>query len=496
MLFSFAQSARAGLPGPSFFDLLRSFRDEPLAALYSGGSAGHSVIARKPRFTVTAADEHSRIFTYSDDRLLQGLESHAPLLDAWEAFIEFVDVIKPIHPLTSWIGHFTYDFTRTLEPLPTHAVNDHSPPILLWKLFDEYYLFYHAALTWTIVATHWHDSSDIQQRLDAMSKTLEQCPTPAVSNDFATSLIDSLPRDTFLQSIERIKNYIAAGDIFQANFAQRWKYRTNAHPVDLFERLMHFSPSQYAALLIDYRGGNNERWAAVSGSPELLLQREGDRLLTRPIKGTRPRDLRDPLHDEALRSELQHSAKDQAELAMIVDVLRNDLGRVARFGSVRVAIPREIEALPTLWHAHSVIEAACTIPDRAQETQSRMKPLSFLKVSNAWSTILRALFPGGSVTGAPKIRATQIIEELEPFRRGIYCGSIGAVSRTADDEFPWAGTFNLAIRTIQMVGDSATIHAGAGIVADSDPQAEYEETLHKAHAMFRALNAAPPNSCG
>ena len=203
------------------------------------------------------------------------------------------------------------------------------------------------------------------------------------------------------------------------------------------------------------------------------------------------------MHDEQLRTELLHSVKDRAELAMIVDLLRNDLGRIAQYGSVRVTTERAIDALPTLWHAHSDIEAALFTPPIDWNPSLDPRPDTRVK---PWAPLLRAIFPGGSVTGAPKIRATQIIEELEPHRHGLYCGTIGAISSVAEPLNASSGrakqilptaTFNLAIRTMQMVGDILTIHAGAGIVADSDPEAEYQETLHKARALLAAIHWRP-----
>jgi para-aminobenzoate synthetase component 1 len=462
---AFTQAARTGLSGPPFLDLLHRFSNEPLAALYSGDGRGHSVIGRKPLLTLSAANEHSRLEVRSPlpqaSFAVGSTPARSDLLD------QFTAALVPIashHPLTAWIGHFAYDLTRTIEPLPSIATNDHALPLLHWQLFEEYLLFDHATERWDVVLTQNGNGDDPEKRLNAMGELLADTPQGVPSAVPISSLLEAMPRDVFLRSVEKIQAYIAAGDIFQANFAQRWKVATDAHPIDLFERLMARSPSQYAALLIDFTP-DGTRWAAISASPELLLQRRGTHLLTRPIKGTRPRDLVDAANDERLRTDLLHSEKDQAELAMIVDVLRNDFGHVADYGSVKVTAPRVIEALPTLWHAHSDIEATYT------------------GVENI-APLLRALLPGGSITGAPKIRATQIIEELEPHRRGLYCGSIGTLS-THDS------TLNLAIRTLQMRGNLITLHAGAGIVADSTPEHEYEETLHKAAAMLRAINAPP-----
>ncbi|MBV8782496.1 MAG: anthranilate synthase component I family protein, partial [Phycisphaerae bacterium] len=217
-------------------------------------------------------------------------------------------------------------------------------------------------------------------------------------------------------------------------------------------RLREQAPARYGACL-DF--GDH---AIVSNSPELFIDVDTQRTIrTRPIKGTRPRQL-------GMERELLDSAKDAAELNMIIDLERNDLGRICQIGSVRVEQPRMIEAHPTVYHGVATVSAKLC------------DDVGFVE-------ILRAMFPGGSITGAPKIRAMQIIDELEAARRGVYCGAIG-----------WLGSggvmqFNVAIRTIVIRDEVATFSVGGGIVADSEPDAEYEETIVKAKAMLTALNA-------
>jgi anthranilate/para-aminobenzoate synthase component I len=199
----------------------------------------------------------------------------------------------------------------------------------------------------------------------------------------------------------------------------------------------------------------------ISNSPELFLRVTPDRrVITRPIKGTRPRL-------PGMEIELRDSLKDQAELNMIIDLERNDLGRVCEVGSVRVSEPRSIEAHPTVYHGVATVEGK-------------------LRPEVTFVDLLRATFPGGSITGAPKIRAMQIIEELEPVRRGPYCGAIGYVAPDGTMEF------NVAIRTMILKDGMVHVPVGGGIVADSDPREEYEETLVKSRAMFAALGVSAP----
>ncbi|GAG27694.1 unnamed protein product, partial [marine sediment metagenome] len=210
-----------------------------------------------------------------------------------------------------------------------------------------------------------------------------------------------MSREAYFSKVARAKRYIEAGDIYQVNLTQRWAVHTDASPIELYLRLRGASPSSHAAFLPwgDY--------AILSSSPELFLDLRRGHVITRPIKGTRPR-VGDPVRDAAARQELLESEKERAELTMIIDLLRNDLGRVCSPGSVRVSDAGTLEEHPTVFHRVATIEGD-------------------LEAGRDWLDLLLASFPGGSVTGAPKIRAMQIIDELEPAARGVYCGSIGMI---------------------------------------------------------------------
>ncbi|MBC8107354.1 MAG: aminodeoxychorismate synthase component I [Anaerolineae bacterium] len=257
-------------------------------------------------------------------------------------------------------------------------------------------------------------------------------------------------RTAYVDAVRRVLDYIRAGDVYQVNVSQRFTVPLTAQPYEIYCRLLERSPAPYAAYL-DFAD-----FALISNSPELLFKVTPDRkIITRPIKGTRPRG-------QGMERELLESKKDQAELAMIVDLERNDLGRICETGSVRVVEPRIIEAHPTVYHGVATIEGQ-------------------LRDDVGFVDVLRAMFPCGSVTGAPKIRAMQIIDELEPVRRGPYCGAIGYIAADGSMEF------NVAIRTMIVKDGLVHIPVGGGIVADSNPADEYEETLVKARAMFAAL---------
>ena len=327
-----------------------------------------------------------------------------------------------------WIGYLGYDLGRLFERLPERTVDDLQMPLFAFTL-------HHVPvdLPWA--------GREYQPRENR-------------------TLGSNFTRDAYIAAVERAIDYIAAGDVFQINLSQRFTAALTEHPSQIYQRLRRQSPAMYGAYLdhLDY--------ALLCNSPELFLKvfREGSsgrrKVVTRPIKGTRPQR-------PGMDVQLRESVKDQAELNMIIDLERNDLGRVCEIGSVAVTQPREIEAHPTVYHGVATIEGV-------------------LREDVGFVDLLRATFPGGSITGAPKIRAMEIIEELEPTRRGPYCGAIGYLAPGGRMEF------NVAIRTMIVRDGLVHIPVGGGIVADSDPHAEYDETLVKAAAMFAALGIATP----
>jgi para-aminobenzoate synthetase component 1 len=360
------------------------------------------------------------------------------------------------------IGFFGYDLAPRLERLPRRAGCDSRLPDIRMALYDTAVTLdaeLQRADLWA-----WDLTGDgrlaTERRASAWRKAIDRslrpsgCSTTCSSElGAATSAFD---RTTYRRAVRRVLDYIAAGDVFQVNLSQRFTASGRPEPLDLYLRLRARSPAPFAAFL---------RWddlAVVSASPESFYQTRGELLVTRPIKGTRPRDP-DPIEDKRLAAELAASAKDRAELTMIVDLERNDLGRVCRYGSVRVRNPLAVESFAQVHHLVATIEGR-------------------LWRGTAPLDITTALFPGGSITGAPKIRAMEIIDELEPNRRSLYTGAIGYLSRGG------ASGFNIAIRTILVEGDRASFQVGGGIVADSDPDAEYEETLAKGKAMLEVLN--------
>jgi para-aminobenzoate synthetase component I len=282
-------------------------------------------------------------------------------------------------------------------------------------------------------------------------------PVEAIADGFKIGLRSTFTHRGYLDAVGRVRDYIIAGDIFQANLAQRFQTVLSEAPYDLYSRLRQHNPAPFAAYL------DLGDLIVLSASPERFLRLEAERKLieTRPIKGTRPRGL-GPMHDAALGRALAESAKDRAENVMIVDLLRNDLSRVCRPGSVRVPELFALEQHPTVHHLVSTVVGELD-PD-----------------ADAFD-LIRAAFPGGSITGAPKVRAMEIIAELEPTRRGVYCGSIGYISTTG------AMDTSIVIRTYVALRGEVYFQAGGGIVADSDPELEYRETLDKARGLIETL---------
>ena len=372
-----------------------------------------------------------------------------------------------------WIGYFGYELGRYIEKLPCTTVDDLGFPVIRLGFYDKAILFNHQTGRFTLMALDC-DGQDqrASQKFTRLNAWLDEAKKTSVSVPDAVDLeavtenaMDcNMTRQTYLDSLAKIKHYIIEGDTYQINFSQRFCTDFKGRGIDLFHWQNTYNPSPYAGYLAwDGR-------AVVSASPELFLQVADETTVTKPIKGTRPRN---PLLSDESAENAKHfhdlvtSEKDQAELAMIVDLERNDLARICRPGTRFVSCAREIEAFPTVYHAIATVQGQLALPPG---------PRRIIE-------ILRATFPGGSITGAPKIRSMEIIDELEPTARGVYTGSIGWIGLNFD--LCW----NIAIRTILVSGQKATVQAGGGIVADSDARAEWCETITKARALLASIEA-------
>jgi len=276
------------------------------------------------------------------------------------------------------------------------------------------------------------------------------------------SLRSNFTHDAYLKAVARAREYICAGDIYQVNISQRFETGLDMPPYELYRRLRAVNPAPFAAFL------DMGRQAVICASPERFLKLKGNAVETRPIKGTRPRG-KTPLEDAALARELSDSVKDRAENIMIVDLERNDIGRVCLDGSVKVTELAILETYPTVFHLTSTVTGQLS-PDKTG------------------MDLIKASFPGGSITGAPKVRSMEIIDELEPTRRSVYTGALGYLGFNGDLDL------NIVIRTFLVDGNKAWFQVGGGIVYDSEPEKEYQETLDKGRALVRALGLAGESS--
>jgi anthranilate synthase component 1 len=368
------------------------------------------------------------------------------------------------------IGWLSYDVARELETLPEHTTDDRGLPRLQLAVFD-------TLVSWeeprgdetTLHVTACprlgrdHDAAYERGREQALALARaclhgsRAVRAPPVTADHATFTSDCSRAD-FAERVRRVKAHIREGDTFQANISQRLSAPAAVHPVEAFAALRRVNPAPYSALL-EFPGID-----LVSASPELLLHREGTRLVTEPIAGTRPRGATEE-EDAALEADLLADEKERAEHAMLVDLERNDLGKVSEYGSVAVSEYRRVDRYSEVMHLVSVVEG-------------RLRPEFDL------ADAVAAVFPGGTITGAPKPRTMEIIDELETTRRGPYTGSIGIFG------FDGRTTLNIVIRTLERVGERYDLRVGAGIVHDSEPEREYDETLAKGRALIRALDEA------
>jgi anthranilate synthase component 1 len=379
--------------------------------------------------------------------------------------------IPGLPPFTAGaVGYFSYDAVRQLEKIGEHAKDDLSLPDAELMFFDRLLAFDHLRHQIHIVAAAdvlRESPRDAYERavrdIAALERKLAAGLRPAMWRKSAAArgklkIHAGTSKAKFLRGVERCKEYIAAGDIFQVVLSQRLDFIPGIEPFDLYRALRQVNPSPYLYFL---RMGETQ---VLGSSPEMLVRVTGRKLEYRPIAGTHPRG-RDEAEDLRLEEQMRNDEKERAEHVMLVDLGRNDLGRVSEYGSVKVKDLMYVERYSHVMHLVSALEGTLR------------KDLGALDA-------FAACFPAGTLSGAPKVRAMQIIEELEPVRRGIYGGSV----LYAD----FAGNLDscIGIRTMLMQGKHAYLQAGAGIVADSDPEREFQESMNKAQALLRAVEMA------
>ncbi|HUT63834.1 MAG TPA: anthranilate synthase component I, partial [Anaerolineae bacterium] len=363
------------------------------------------------------------------------------------------------------VGYFAYDAARLMENIPDETRDDYDIDDIFFMFFDTILVFDNIRHTISLISnvhTEGRESLDERyreavSRIEKLETLLAARSVPKMSSGHSHStMVPNMEKSEFIEGVKRCKEYIYAGDVIQVVFSQRFEREITVPPFDIYRMLRIVNPSPYMFFI------TTGRVDIVGASPEMLVRVERNEMEVRPIAGTRPRG-RTPEEDTALAEELLHDEKERAEHVMLLDLGRNDVGRVACYGSVKVEDTMFVERYSHVMHMVSSVKGTL------QDNKDRFDAiLSF--------------FPAGTLTGAPKIRAMEIIDELEPTRRGIYGGAIGYVD--------YQGNLDscIAIRTMVIKDGKAYIQAGAGIVADSEPEKEHQECLNKAMSLFKAID--------
>lgn len=361
------------------------------------------------------------------------------------------------------VGYLSYDLCHFIEKLESRTIDDIDIPDMYMGFYNIIVSYDNAQKKCYVIGVDFGIDTTLKARMEQIAGMLGKKPdsiTESFNYKSDTGISESelhfnFSKELYMDAIRRIKDYIRAGDVYQVNLSQRIETQIGIPSYELYRRLRSINPAPFSCYLAF------DDIAVISSSPERFLHVNKRHVQTRPIKGTRPRG-KNQADDDSLRLELLSSPKDDAELTMIVDLERNDLGRVCDYGSVRVVERKTLESYPTVYHLVSTIEG------HLQEQYDLVD-------------LIKATFPGGSITGAPKIRAMQIIDEIEPTKRSIYTGAIGYIGFHGDMDL------NIAIRTFIMKNKTVYFQVGSGIVADSNENDEYEETMHKASALIDAI---------
>ena len=369
------------------------------------------------------------------------------------------------------VGYFGYDVVRYVERLPNSPPDDRHLPDLSFALYDRMVIFDQIKKTVLVVAHARLDQADPQaayqaacDQIDTMCRQLQQGTADLQLTDInlrgepTLEWTSSFTRDGFESAVRHCQDYIRAGDIFQVVIGQRLQLETSARAIDIYRALRIVNPSPFMFLL------KTPRVQLVGASPEIMVRVEEGKVTVRPLAGTRRRGATEE-EDQRLEQELLADPKERAEHVMLVDLARNDIGRVAEYGSVHLSDLMKVERYSHVMHITSDVSGR-------------------LRAGQTALDALRAGLPAGTVSGAPKVRAMQIIDEVEPCRRGPYAGAVGYIDFTGNMDTC------IALRTLVMVGQTVYVQAGAGIVADSQPAEEYQETLNKAKGLLLAIQIA------
>jgi para-aminobenzoate synthetase component 1 len=456
-------------------DAFELFKDKQFSFFLDSGMDAHKL----GRYSFIGSNPFLVLSTRGSDIVLtRGTEKSRLSGNPFDILNRFLEVYhldtysSPVPFTGGAVGYFSYDLCHFIERLPSTAVDDLSLPECYFAFYDLVLAFDNLQGKAYIISTGFPELdetarieratkrlNEVKDMLSKMPHSVRRAPSTPISPPAEqVTLKGGFTHKEYVDAVEKARQYIIAGDIFEVNLSQRFETELSITPYELYRRLRQINPAPFACYL-DF-----DEVSVVSASPERFLRLQGDWVETRPIKGTRPRG-KTPEEDQTLAKELLSSIKDRAENMMIVDLERNDLGRLCRFGTVKVTELAILEVFPTVFHLTS------TVVGRLREGRNCID-------------LLKATFPGGSITGAPKVRAMEIIDELEPTKRSVYTGSIGYLSFNGDLDL------NIAIRTFLVKGRKAYFQVGGAVVYDSNPEAEYQETLDKAKALIDALNMA------
>lgn len=436
--------------------MLLSKNEDTHILLESGRTGKYSIAGIRPFAIIHADEERIEIKQGNQTEVIEG----RPLqqLEKWMKPYFF----PPVPGLPDFqggaIGYISYDYAWCIEKLPHQAVDDIGLPLFYFLVFDEWAVFDHEEqCLWLMVL----NGDTAKGKLDSLKSAWLEGPdtnfpetvdTPYPNVDKEPQL--SFTEEEFAAAVEKVKNYIRKGDVCQVNLTIRQSEDLSVSPLGVYKELRTLNPSPYMGYL------HTNEFQIVSGSPELLIKKDGRKVGTRPIGGTRPRG-KDEAEDNRLEKELLSNEKEKAEHIMLVDLERNDMGKVCEYGSVHVDELMVIEKYSHVMHIVSHVSGT-------------------LLAEKSVYDLIEAFFPGGSITGAPKVRTLEIIEELEPVKRGIYTGTLGWIGFNEDAHL------NIVIRTMIVKGQVCHVQAGAGIVIDSNSEAEYKESLKKAAALWKA----------
>ena len=444
----------------NFTEIASHFSDIPgTTCLLSGGDldcARYHILATKPWLTFYGSGNEMHIET-SENKISINANPLDILKKILSHFsLSHLELPPPIS--TGLFGYLSYDLKDSIEIIPNTTINDLQLPDIYFTAPSIVFIMDKKEETKTIYIPEFLNNKDLAEQTLSWFKNIlfSENPNRRPFNGGTTGFKSNFERPTYMDAIDKIKEYIKSGDIYQVNMSQRFITDFTGDAFELFKYLYRINPAPFFAFL------NCNNHQIVSTSPERFIKLDGDNVETRPIKGTRPRGL-SPDDDALLKSELQNSKKDDAELSMIVDLMRNDIGKVCKSGSVKVTEHKRVEAYKNVFHLISVVEGI--LDDKYDGID-----------------IIKATFPGGSITGCPKIRSMEIIDELESNKRHIYTGSIGYIS------FHDTMDFSIAIRTATIINNHLIFSVGGGVVYDSDPSDEYDETLHKGQTLLNAFS--------